>query len=163
MRKYFSEEQIEVLKQFDSLNRTRFIVGQMFSSLEDKAGDCYIGHLKRVSFPFDENSDEYIIALLHDLVEDTKFTFDDLKELGYSDFVIDTLRLLTREKSVDYMEYINRIAKSKNQSAMKVKLSDLCDNMNLNRLSKITEKDIKRALKYKNSYEIIVKEVLSDE
>lgn len=163
MRKYFSEEQIEVLKQFDSLNRTRFIVGQMFSSLEDKAGDCYIGHLKRVSFPFDENSDEYIIALLHDLVEDTKFTFDDLKELGYSDFVIDTLRLLTREKGVDYMEYINRIAKSKNQSAMKVKLSDLCDNMNLNRLPKITEKDIKRALKYKNSYEIIVKEVLSDE
>lgn len=163
MRKYFSEEQIEVLKQFDSLNRTRFIVGQMFSSLEDKAGDCYIGHLKRVSFPFDENSDEYIIALLHDLVEDTKFTFDDLKELGYSDFVIDTLKLLTREKGVDYMEYINRIAKSKNKSAMKVKLSDLCDNMNLNRLPKITEKDIKRALKYKNSYEIIVKEVLSDE
>lgn len=163
MRKYFSEEQIEVLKQFDSLNRTRFIVGQMFSSLEDKAGDCYIGHLKRVSFPFNENSDEYIIALLHDLVEDTKFTFDDLKELGYSDFVIDTLKLLTREKGVDYMEYINRIAKSKNKSAMKVKLSDLCDNMNLNRLPKITEKDIKRALKYKNSYEIIVKEVLSDE
>ncbi len=72
---------------------------------------------------------ERIVGFLHDVVEDTHYTFDDLAEEGFSDEVISTLRLLTHDKQTPYMEYIERICKSGNQAAINVKLNDLRHNL----------------------------------
>ena len=72
---------------------------------------------------------ERIVGFLHDVVEDTKYTFDDLEEEGFSEEVISTLRLLTHDKRTPYMEYIERICKSGNQVAINVKMSDLRHNL----------------------------------
>ncbi len=72
---------------------------------------------------------ERIVGFLHDVVEDTKYTFDDLIEEGFSEEVISTLRLLTHDKQTPYMEYIERICKSGNRTALNVKLNDLRHNL----------------------------------
>ena len=75
------------------------------------------------------NDTERIVGFLHDVVEDTKYTFDDLVEIGFSEEVIATLRLLTHDKHTPYMEYIERICKSGNRAAINVKLNDLRHNL----------------------------------
>lgn len=72
---------------------------------------------------------ERIVGFLHDVVEDTKYTFEDLKDEGFSEEIIYTLRLLTHDKHTPYMEYIERICKSGNQAAINVKLNDLKHNL----------------------------------
>ena len=76
-----------------------------------------------------QNDTERIVGFLHDVVEDTQYTFEDLEKEGFSTTVIDTLRLLTHDKQTPYMEYIERICKSGNQTAINVKLNDLKHNL----------------------------------
>lgn len=71
---------------------------------------------------FDDNV--HIVALLHDVIEDTKYTREDLKEMGYSDIILDAVDLLTKDKSLSYDENIQRIIKSGNKIAMQVKFAD---------------------------------------
>ena len=85
-------------------------------------------------------------ALLHDTVEDTNITFDDLRQEGFPEEVIRILRLLTHDPAEDYYDYVKRIAKD--PQARKVKLSDLYHNSDLSRLNKVSEKDIERREKY---------------
>ena len=75
------------------------------------------------------NDLERVVGFLHDVVEDTRYDFSDLEELGFSEFVIDTLRLLTHDKQTPYMEYIKRICESGNEVAVNVKINDLKHNM----------------------------------
>lgn len=75
------------------------------------------------------NDLERIVGFLHDVVEDTRYDFSDLEELGFSERVIGTLRLLTHDKQTPYMEYIERICKSGNDAAIHVKINDLKHNM----------------------------------
>lgn len=75
------------------------------------------------------NDLERVVGFLHDVVEDTRYDFSDLEELGFSDLVIDTLRLLTHDKQTPYMEYIKRICESGNEVAVNVKINDLKHNM----------------------------------
>ena len=72
---------------------------------------------------------ERIVGFLHDVVEDTKYTFDDLIEEGFSNDVISALRLLTHDKQMPYMEYIEQICESGNQTAINVKINDLKHNL----------------------------------
>lgn len=72
---------------------------------------------------------ERIVGFLHDVVEDTCYDFDDLVEMGFSEEVIATLRLLTHDKQTPYMEYIERICSSGNQAAINVKMNDLRHNL----------------------------------
>lgn len=72
---------------------------------------------------------ERIVGFLHDVVEDTKYSFDDLVEEGFSDDVIAALRLLTHDKETPYMEYVERICKSGNTTAIRVKINDLKHNL----------------------------------
>jgi (p)ppGpp synthase/HD superfamily hydrolase len=76
-----------------------------------------------------KNDTERIVGFLHDVVEDTKYTFEDLEEEGFSEEVISTLRLLTHDKQTPYMEYIECICKSGNKAAINVKLNDLKHNL----------------------------------
>ena len=72
---------------------------------------------------------ERIVGFLHDIVEDTKYTFDDLIEEGFSQEVIMALHLLTHDKEISYMEYIENICQSGNRTAINVKINDLKHNL----------------------------------
>ena len=73
--------------------------------------------------------DEQLVGLMHDLVEDTKWTFKELLAEGFSKRIVDTLRLLTHNKKTPYMEYIEKICKSGNKTAIAVKINDLNHNI----------------------------------
>ena len=72
---------------------------------------------------------ERIVGFLHDIVEDTRYTFEDLIDEGFSDEVISALRLLTHNKQTSYMKYIENICRSGNQTAINVKINDIKHNM----------------------------------
>lgn len=112
----------------------------------DRSGLPYIFHPFHLAKQMDDEN-SVIVALLHDVVEDTDTTFDDLAGMGFSDRVIDALKLLTHQKSDDYFEYVRKI--SVNPIATKVKIADLKHNSDLTRLNKVTEKDLARVEKYK--------------
>ena len=90
--------------------------------------------------------DETIVALLHDTIEDTDLTLNDLKKEGFSDTVIKYISILTNDKTEDYFGYIKGI--STNKIATKVKIADLKHNSDLSRLDYITEYDKERNKKY---------------
>lgn len=117
----------------------------------DKAGVPYIFHPIHLAEQMD-TEEECIVALLHDVVEDTEVTFEDL-EKEFSKTIIDAIRLLIHDKSVDYMEYVKQL--KNNPIAKKVKLADLRHNSDTARLLKITEKDIKRVEKYKKAIQLL--------
>ena len=118
---------------------------------KDKGGKPYILHPIRVALNV-KGKDEKIVALLHDVIEDTSFTIDDLDFLSKEQRK--ALLLLTHDDNVPYMEYIVEL--KKNKIASKVKLADLEQNMNLKRLKTISNKDLKRLEKYKRAKEILL-------
>lgn len=117
----------------------------------DKGNHLYIFHPIRVSRKCKSKSAK-LVALLHDVIEDNPnysiedFTFLDEEEK-------EALSLLTHSKDVAYFDYINNV--KSNKIAREVKLSDLKDNSNLNRLLTVTDKDIKRLEKYKLAQSIL--------
>ena len=114
----------------------------------DKSGVPYIYHPIHVAEQMDTEN-ECIIALLHDVVEDTNVTFKQLEEV-FSKEIIDILKLLTREENIEYDEYIKRI--KNNSIACKVKIADLTHNLDKTRLDFVTEVDVKRNEKYKKAF-----------
>ena len=119
----------------------------------DKFGIPYIFHPMHLAELMD-TEEECIVAILHDVVEDTDITFEYL-EKEFSDTIVEAIKLLTRDKSIPYDEYIMKL--KDNEIAKKVKLADLLHNSNVNRLTQITEKDIIRNHKYKNAIRILTK------
>lgn len=118
----------------------------------DKDNIPYVYHPYEVASGLD--SEELIcIALLHDVVEDTDITFEQLADMGFTDSMLEALRLLTHDKDVPYMEYIEKL--SHNPLAKRVKMADLTHNMNRDRRETVTEQDEKRWAKYKKAYEYL--------
>lgn len=117
----------------------------------DKAGVPYIYHPTHLAEQMDTET-ECIVALLHDVVEDTEVTFQEL-EKDFSKEVIESIRLLTHGDDVNYMEYIKEL--SQNPIAKKVKIADLLHNSDETRLEKITIKDVARREKYKKALEFL--------
>ena len=103
----------------------------------DKSGLPYVFHPFHVAeqMPDEETT---IVALLHDVIEDTAYTIDDLRKMGFSEEVLDALDLMTHDKNVPYMEYVAKI--SENEIARTVKLADLRHNSDLTRLDEIDDK-----------------------
>ena len=112
---------------------------------KDKTGLPYVFHPFHLAEQM-ETEEEICTALLHDVVEDTDYTFDDLRKIGFPQSVMDALYLLTRPKNMDYMDYVYRL--KDNTIARKVKLADLAHNGDMARLDTITEKDTARKEKY---------------
>lgn len=119
----------------------------------DKNGIPYIFHPVHLAEQMD-SEETVCVALLHDVVEDTDITFEELEADGFSKEIIDALKLMTHDDSVSYMDYIKAI--KTNNIATIVKLADLRHNSDLTRLDIVDEKAIKRAEKYKKAIEFLL-------
>lgn len=117
----------------------------------DRSGVPYVFHPFHLAEQM-KTEEECIVALLHDVVEDTDVTFEQLKE-EFSDKIIQALKLLTHDDSVEYMDYIRDI--KDNPIAKNVKLADLKHNSDMTRLDEWTEKDARRNLKYAEAIKIL--------
>ena len=111
----------------------------------DKSGMPYVHHPFHLAEQMD-TEDAAIVALLHDVAEDTDCTLEDLEEMGFGPNVMQALALLTHGDGVDYMEYVSAI--KANPLATKVKLADLEHNSDLTRLDVVDEKALKRRETY---------------
>lgn len=118
----------------------------------DKGGIPYVFHPFHLAEQM-KDEDTTIVALLHDVIEDTDYTFDDLKTFGFDDVIIDALKLMTHDESVPYMEYVMAI--KTNPIARAVKLADLQHNSDLSRLDVIDEKALKRKDKYMEAIKLL--------
>lgn len=119
----------------------------------DKNGMPYIYHPIHLA---EQMSDEATtcVALMHDVIEDTDMTFEQLEEEGFTTEVIDALRLMTHDESVPYLDYVAEI--KKNPIALEVKLADLKHNSDLTRLDYIDDKVLTRVKKYKQAIELLL-------
>lgn len=114
----------------------------------DKSNMPYVFHPFHLAEQMtDENTT--IVALLHDVIEDTDYTLEDLRSFGFSEDVLSAISLMTHEENVPYMEYVAKI--KKNPIAKAVKLADLRHNSDMTRFDVITPFDEKRAQKYANA------------
>ena len=121
----------------------------------DKAGMPYAGHIMRV-MQAGRTTDEKIVGVLHDLVEDTDWTFEALLAEGFPTHIIDAVRCVTKLSDDEpYDAFIQRV--KTNPLAVAVKINDLTDNMDIRRLSDITENDVQRLRKYLKAYRNLIK------
>lgn len=144
----------------EQINKAMNLAYEAHAGQFDKAGVPYIYHCMLVAYSLSEYTyyvfeDDIIIALLHDVLEDNKnYTIGNIKELGFSENVIEGLKLLNHDKNESYEEYIEHIIK--NRSASLVKLSDLSHNLMETRIQdiKLRNKWIKskRYQQYKDAY-----------
>lgn len=114
----------------------------------DKTGMPYVFHPFHLAEQM-ETETEVACALLHDVVEDTDYSFEDLREMGFPNEIIEVLTLLTHEKGVPYMDYVKRL--STNPIARKIKLADLKHNSDTTRLDEIDEYALQREAKYREA------------
>lgn len=126
------------------LTAIRIALGAHHGQL-DKCGKDYILHPLRVMGRM-QSEDEMIVAVLHDVVEDSDWTIGQLRGAGYSEDVLEAIDCLTRRNNESYEEFITRL--SDNPLAVRVKIADMEDNMNILRLETLTPKDNERLNKY---------------
>ena len=132
------------------LDRAIELAKQHHEGQTDKTGNPNIEHPLRVMNQV-ESEEEKIVAVLHDIVEDTDISLDDLRNEGFSKEVVDAVECLTKQDGENYDSYIERI--SFNPLAVKIKLADLEDNRDLTRLPEVTDKDLERVEKYDKALE----------
>ena len=118
----------------------------------DKSGMPYVYHPFHLAEQM-TTEEETTVALLHDVVEDTHYTIDDIKAMGFADKIIEALKLMTHDKSVPYMDYVAKI--KNNHIAMVVKLADLRHNSDLSRVETVDAKVIKRVQKYAEAIKLL--------
>ena len=131
-----------------TLERALCIASEAHEGQVDKAGEPYILHVVRVMLKV-SRPDERVVAALHDVVEDTAWTLERLREQGFSESIVDAVHALTRRSGEPYEDFIVRA--SRNDLARQVKLADLEDNANLSRISNPTDRDYARLEKYRRA------------
>ena len=133
-----------------TLQRAIEIATQAHKGQFDKSGKDYIGHPLRV-MEMGKTEEEKIVGVLHDVVEDTEWTFEALEAEGFSQEVIAALKCVTKlSENENYDDFIERVRR--NPLAVAVKLNDLTDNMDIRRLPYLSDKDVKRLKKYLKAY-----------
>ena len=118
----------------------------------DKSGMPYVFHPFHLAEQMPDE-DTTIVALLHDVIEDTPYTLDDLRAMGFNEQVLDALALMTHDKRIPYMDYVAKI--KGNKIARPVKLADLKHNSDLSRLNNVDEKAMKRIEKYRQAIALL--------
>ena len=136
-----------------NLERAIQIAVEAHAGATDRGGKAYILHPISVMMRC-ETDEEKIVAILHDVVEDTDWTFEALRQEGFSETIIEALKTVTKHsEDEDYDEFIQRSLK--NEIGRKVKIADLRENLDVTRICELTEKDIERINKYKRALKTI--------
>lgn len=125
-----------------------------YSGKKDKAGETYILHPLRVMGKLN-TLEEKVVAILHDVIEDSDYTADDLLSEEIPKHIVEAVISLTRNSDESYSEFIERV--SLNALARSVKIADIEDNLNILRLKTIQEKDLKRLEKYYRAHIVLKK------
>lgn len=132
----------------DLLQRAIAIAEQQHAGQVDKAGRPYIEHPKRVMAAV-SNDAERIVAILHDVIEDSDVTLDQLAAEGFPAYILDALDSVTRKEGETYEAFVARAAT--NAIGRQVKYADLQDNADLTRIAAPTAADLARAIKYQRA------------
>lgn len=119
----------------------------------DKSGIPYVFHPIHLAEQM-ESEETAIVALLHDVLEDTEYTLQDIAAMGFPQEVLDALALMTHDQAVPYMDYVARL--KGNPIARTVKLADLRHNSDLTRLDTVDEKALARIEKYKKAIAVLL-------
>lgn len=126
---------------------------------KDRAGASYIRHPVRVAEAFEGTEEERGAALLHDALEDCKqITEEHLRDLGFSDLMIDLVKDLTKDESLSYEQNLLRILRSPREASRRLKIQDVLDNLKLRRLKgryRLTQKDLERIQKYVDALNVL--------
>ena len=147
MKNFTEHQDARIRKAFEVARKAH--AGQF-----DKGGVEYINHPLTVASNVGEDVSAIIVALLHDVAEDTAKTLDDLRtEIPLTTEELQALKLLTHDDSTPYLEYVEQISKDK--LAAKVKAADLNHNSDLSRLKNPAAKDLERVEKYRRALEIL--------
>jgi len=137
-----------------NLDRAIEIAVSAHKGVVDKGGAPYVLHPLRMMMAV-HTDEEKIVAVLHDVVEDTHWTFEDLTAEGFSESVINGLRSVTKTSdSEGYDDFIGR-AKS-NRIGRKVKIADITDNLDVRRIGELSQKDLERLNKYKRALNVLL-------
>ena len=128
------------------------IATQAHAGQTDKAVQPYIGHPIHVAEAM-ETEDATVVALLHDVVEDSNWTLDDLAKEGFTGEQVEAVAALTHDPGVTYLEYIRSI--KQDPLATAVKIADLRHNSDLSRIPNPTHKDMMRLQKYAQAMEML--------
>ncbi|KKL97840.1 hypothetical protein LCGC14_1830400 [marine sediment metagenome] len=134
-----------------SLEDTIALAAKAHVGQVDKGGAPYILHPLRVMLAVDADETARMVAVLHDVVEDTSVTLEQLYFLGYSSLVVMAVDHLSRRPRMGYDEYIERLCAGP-PVALHVKLADLLDNMDRSRIPNPTERDQQRWAKYTDTW-----------
>lgn len=136
------------------IEKALYIAQKAHNGQTDKAGKPYILHPIRVAQRCNTDT-ERIVALLHDVIEDTEITPNNLYSAGFSKTIVDAVLSVTRHENESYSNFIERC--SHNPIGRIVKTHDLEDNMDITRLDSLTENDLKRLNKYLKAYRYLTK------
>ena len=139
------------MKRGELLSKVLVLCVNAHAGQFDRGSNPYILHpLKVMHYLKSDNEKLMCVALLHDVIEDTKTTYKDLRDIGCDEFIIDAVRALTKQPGQTYEEYKECIFA--NTMAMKVKKADLRHNSDIRRLKGVSDKDIERVAKYNRFY-----------
>ncbi len=138
-----------------TLEKAILIAAQAHLGQRDKGGAPYILHPLRMMMRM-ESEAAMIAAVLHDVVEDSDWTLEQLRGEGFSEEVLQAVDCLTRRDDESYDEFVTRA--QANPIARRVKIADLEDNMNVKRLGKMTAKDLARIEEYHRAWRALTQE-----
>lgn len=142
---------VNQMKKGEMLGTMLVIATNAHAGQFDSGGNPYILHpLKVMHYLKSDDEELMVMALGHDVIEDTKVTYKDLREAGISERAIRGIAALTKIPGETYDEYKARVFA--NRDAMMVKMADLRHNTDIRRLKGVTEKDIERMAKYNRFY-----------
>jgi (p)ppGpp synthase/HD superfamily hydrolase len=122
---------------------------------KDKAGATYLLHPLRMMLRMNTEA-AMMAAVLHDVVEDTEWTLERLREAGFSEEVLEAVDCLTHREGESYQEFVERVRT--NPIARQVKIADLEDNMNVRRINQIGPKELERLEKYHRAWRVLTGE-----
>lgn len=136
-----------------TLARAISIAASAHEQQQDRSGSPYILHPIRVMMAL-QTEVEKIVGILHDVVEDTPWTFDDLRHEGFSEEILAALDCVTRRDTETYEEFIERTVN--NPIAVRVKIADLEDNMNIRRIEELQRHDVERLHRYHKAWKMLI-------
>ncbi len=143
------------MTELELLERAIGIAVEAHRGKQDRYGAPYILHPLRVMARVSSLS-ERTVAILHDVVEDTRWTFEDLQAEGFPEAVLAALKCVTKHEGEDYEDFVKRSAS--NSLARRVKIADLEDNMDVSRMPHVGEEERERLRKYLKAWRALTRE-----